>query len=300
MPLHLLFPFASSFVFVFGMMFAKKAISGGASPWTNTFLANLWLAVAWVVIGAVQGELLPRAMWWQAALVGLAFVAGQLFTYLAFQYGDVSVATPIFGVKVVIVAMMLSLVANESVGLRVWIGAILATLGIAVVQAGAGSSAKGHLTPKHASLTVLLALLSAVALSLFDIGLQTWSRQAGAARFLPAVFLFTGLFSCGFLPWIDRPAHLRRLHVLSPLLLGSLLMAVQAMSMSYSLGQFGDAARINIVYALRGLWAVALAWLLARAFGGAEAQHSFAIMLLRFAGAVLLTVSVIVALSQPS
>ena len=75
------------------------------------------------------------------------------------------------------------------------------------------------------------------------------------------------------------------------------LMALQAMSMSYALGRFGDAARINIVYALRGLWAVALAWLLARTFGGAEARHSVTIMLLRLAGAVLLTLSVIVALS---
>ena len=94
------------------MMFAKKAISGGASPWTNTFLANACLAAVWAVVGAAQGEVLPLAAWWRAALVGLAFVAGQLFTYLAFRYGDVSVATPIFGVKVVMVALLLSLLAR--------------------------------------------------------------------------------------------------------------------------------------------------------------------------------------------
>jgi hypothetical protein len=96
---------------------------------------------------------------------------------------------------------------------------------------------------------------------------------------------------------MDGPVRLARLRVLKPLLVGSVLMALQAMSMSYALGRFGDAARINIVYALRGLWAVALAWLLARTFGGAEARHSVTIMLLRLAGAVLLTLSVIVALS---
>jgi drug/metabolite transporter (DMT)-like permease len=297
MPLHLLFPLASSIVFVFGMMFAKKAISGGASPWTNTFLANAWLAVAWAAIGVVQEELLPAAMWWRAALTGLAFVAGQLFTYLAFRYGDVSVATPIFGVKVVIVAVLLAVLARESVEARVWLGAVLATSGVAVVQAGARSGVKTHLTAGHAALTILLALLAAVALSLFDIGLQTWGRELGAGKFLPAVFVFAGVFSCGFLPWMDRPERLERLRVLKPLVVGSLLMAVQAMSMSYALGRFGDAARVNIVYALRGLWAVALAWLLARVFGGAEARHSLTIMLLRLAGAVLLTLSVFVALS---
>jgi drug/metabolite transporter (DMT)-like permease len=299
MPLHLLFPLASSVVFVFGMMFAKKAIVGGASPWTNTFLANFWLAASWGVIGAVQGEWLPAAAWWRAALVGLAFVAGQLFTYLAFRYGDVSVATPIFGVKVVIVALLLALLIDEPVSGRVWLGAALATLGVAVVHAGARSPPKGGLTTGHAALTILLALLAAVALSLFDIGMQAWGRKWGAVPFLAAAFVCTGVFSCGFLPWIDRPAKLSRLDVVQPLLIGSLLMALQAMSMSYALGQFGDAARVNIVYALRGLWAVALAWTLARVFGGAEARHSPAVMLLRLAGAVLLTLSVFVALSRP-
>ncbi len=247
----------------------------------------------------MQEEYLPVAVWWRAALVGLAFVAGQLLTYLAFRYGDVSVATPIFGVKVVIVALLLSLLAGEVVHARVWLGAVLATVGVAVVQAGASAPAHSHLTAGHAALTVLLALLASVALSLFDVGLQAWGRQSGAVPFLSAAFVFTGIFSCGLLPWVDRPARLRRLHVLQPLAIGSVLMAVQAMSMSYSLGQFGDAARINIVYALRGLWAVALAWLLARAFGGAEARHSVPIMLLRLAGAGLLTLSVFVALSAP-
>jgi drug/metabolite transporter (DMT)-like permease len=297
MPLHLLFPLASSILFVFGMMFAKKAISGGASPWTNTVTSNAWLAATWGAIGAVQGVPLSFAAWWQAALVAAAFVAGQLLTYLAFQYGDVSVATPIFGVKVVIVAIMLSLLGGETVAARVWLGAVLAAVGVAVVQAGARGPASGHLTPGHAVLTVLLALLAAVALSFFDLGMQTWGRQSGAAPFLSAVFLLTGVYSCGFLPWVDGPARLRRLRVLKPLVIGSLLMAVQAMSMSYSLGRFGDAARINIVYALRGLWAVALAWLLARTFGGAEARHSLPVMLLRLAGAVLLTLAVLIALS---
>jgi len=298
MPLHLLFPLASSVLFVFGMMFAKKAISGGASPWTNTVLSNACLAIPWAVFGAIQSDSLPLALWWRAALVGLAFVAGQLFTYLAYQYGDVSVATPILGVKVVVVAILVSLLARERVELRVWWGAILAFLGVAVVQAGAGEHSKGHLTARNAALTVLLALLASLSFSLFDIGLQMWGRQSGVEKFLAAVFASTGVFSCAFLPWVDRPSQLLRLGVMRPMIIGSCLMAVQAISISYALGQFGDAARINIVYALRGLWAVVLAWLLARVFGGAEARHSSSLMLLRLAGAALLTLSVIVALSS--
>lgn len=297
MPLHLLFPLFSSVVFVIGMMFARQAISRGASPWTGTFLANLWLGLSWLSIELSQPGMLPLAGWWQAALVGFSFVLGQLFTYLAFRYGDVSVATPVFGVKVIIVAGLLAWLAGEQISGRVWLGAMLATLGVGVIQAGARSAESSELTTRRAVLTIVPALLAAVSLSLFDAGLQIWGKRWGAALFLPPMFISTGILSGVFLPWIDRPAQLRQLGVLRPLVTGTLLMAVQAMSMSWSLSRYGDATRINIVYALRGLWAVLLAWSLARFFGGAEAGYSRKIMLLRLAGACLLTASVVVAIS---
>lgn len=296
MPYHLLFPLFSSFVFVFGMLFAKQAISRGASPWTSTFLANLWLALSWTAVGLWHREFLPIVGWWQAGLVGLSFVLGQLFTYLAFQHGDVSVATPVFGVKVIIVAIILALLTQEQIAVRVWIGAALAAIGVGFIQTGAGAASKAGITAGKATLTIFLALLAAISLSLFDAGLQTWGKAWGARLFLPAMFIATGLLSGFLLPVVDAPSKLRELGVLRPMLIGTVLMAIQAMSMSYSLSRFGDATRINIVYALRGLWAVLLAWIFSGLFGGAEAKYSAVIMLLRLAGATLLTASVVVAL----
>jgi drug/metabolite transporter (DMT)-like permease len=296
-PLHLLFPLFSSVVFVIGMMFARQAISRGASPWTGTFLANLWLGLSWLTVELWRPGTLPAEGWWQATLVGLSFVLGQLFTYLAFRYGDVSVATPVFGVKVIIVAVMLALLAGENIANRVWLGAVLATLGVGVIQAGARSAESAELTTRRAVLTIVPALLAALSLSLFDAGLQIWGKRWGATLFLPPMFISTGVLSCVFLPWIDRPQRLRQLGVQRPLVTGTLLMALQAISMSWSLSRYGDATRINIVYALRGLWAVLLAWSLARYFGGAEAGYSPRIMLLRLAGACLLTASILVAIA---
>ena len=302
-PFHLLFPLFSSIVFVVAVMFSKNAIGRGSSPWTSTFLSNLWLAIAWSGYGLYQGELLPVNAWWQAALVASAFVTGLVFTYLAYQHGDISVATPIFGVKVIIVAVMIAMLGQESIPGRVWVGAFLATLGVAFVQAEtrapqhtSGNSSAGHI--RKAILTVALALLSATLFSLFDVGLQLWAKTWGAAKFLPVMFIFTAVLSCGFLPWVDHPQRLRDLGTLRPMLIGTMLMSLQAMSMSYSMSAYGDATRINIVYALRGLWAVVVAWILARAFGGREAHHSVRVMLLRLFGAGLLTASVIVALLE--
>ena len=297
LPFHLLYPLFSSVVFVIAVMFSKNAISRGSSPWTGTFLSNLWLAIAWGGFGLYQGEMLPVSAWWQAALVALAFVIGLVFTYLAYQHGDISVATPIFGVKVIIVAAMIATLGSETIPARVWMGAFLATLGVGFVQSGTRSA--GHasgLNARKAALTVILALTSATSLSLFDLGLQYWAKSWGPARFLPVMFVATAILSCAFLPWVDRPRRLRELGTFKPMVIGTMLMAVQAMSMSFSMSAYGDATRINIVYALRGLWAVIIAWTLARTFGGREAQHSVRVMLMRLLGAGLLTASVVVAL----
>jgi steroid 5-alpha reductase family enzyme len=80
-------------------------------------------------------------------------------------------------------------------------------------------------------------------------------------------------------------------------IIGTALIALQAVSMSWSLAGWGDATRINIVYALRGLWSVLIAWSLARWFGTGEAGVPRPLMLRRLCGAALLTESVFLALS---
>jgi drug/metabolite transporter (DMT)-like permease len=294
--LHLLLPLFSSIVFVVGAMFAKRATSLGASPYTSTFLSNGCLALCWGIVGVVRSEGLPLAEWGPAVMLAAAFVGGQLCTYLAFQIGDVSLATPIFGVKIILVALISSFLAEKPIELRLWIAATLAATGIAVLQGGSGSRGGARLTAKRVALTIVLAVLAATSLSLFDVGLQHYGRRHGAERFLTTMFVMTGVLSAGLLPWADRPARLRETGAARPLVAGAILIAIQAIGISYALGRFGDATRVNIVYSLRGLWSVILAWLLNQLATSPEGRHSTRTMTFRLIGASLLTVSVVVAL----
>jgi drug/metabolite transporter (DMT)-like permease len=293
---HLLFPLLSSVLFVIAGTFAREATLRGTSPFTITAFANLCLASCWVVIGLARGEALPLEAWWPALWIATAFVAGQLCTFLAFHLGDVSLATPVFGVKIILVAVFSSLAADHAIEPRIWMAAVLATVGIGVIQLGSGSGPGKELTLRRAAISIALAIAAATALSLFDIGLQLHGRAWGAERFLTLMFLITGVLTFGLLPWCDGPAQLRRIKAGRFLLLAALIMALQAISISYSLGQFGDATRINIVYSLRGLWSVALAWLLMRLSAGSAAHLSRRTLAWRLLGAILLTIAVVVAL----
>jgi drug/metabolite transporter (DMT)-like permease len=291
---HLLFPLFSSFTFVFGMMFARKAIMRGASAWTGTFYGNFWLGIIWLLVGICRWDIIPVDEWWHAVIVGLLFFLGQCCTYMAFHYGDVSVATPVFGVKILFVAVLSSLLMGQSISPAVWIAALVATAGIILVQYGSGTGLRQE--KQRVLLTVVTALTAAGCMSLFDVCLQRWGVISGALKFLPVMFVSASLFSCILLPWVDRLPHLKSIHTLQPMIIATVLMALQSIGMTVALSQFGDATRVNIVYALRGLWAILFAWLLAGSFEGGERHASLAVMLRRAAGALLLTGAVIVSM----
>lgn len=294
---HLFFPLLSSILFVIAATFAKQATVRGVSPYTATALSNFLLAACWFTFGCVRNDWLQIGGWWNAMWIAMAFVTGQLSTYLAFRLGDVSLATPVFGVKIIMVAFLSSIVHQSGIELRTWIAAALATVGVIVMQLGGSSSASSpKLTARRAALAIGFALLAATSLSIFDVGVQMAGKRYGASTFLITMFSCVGLLSLGLLPWTDRLESLRKNQSTKPLVIAGILMAGQAISITYSLAQFGDATRINIVYSLRGLWSVLLAWQLSRWSASLEGHPSARTLAMRFLGTVLLTAAVVVAL----
>jgi len=295
---HLLYPFFSSIIYVIGALFAKKATILGVSPYTNTVACNFSLGMLWFVIGATQGLFLPPSAWGPAAGIACAFVLGQLCTYLAFQYGDVSLATPILGTKIIFVAVIGSFLTETPLPLHIWIAAILASAAVGIVQMGGGGTPSQKKNSSWQTvLTVLLALLAAFAFSCFDLGLQSYGPRYGAMRLLATMFVFMGVISSVLLPWVDRPSRLSQIKAIGPLTIAAVCIAVQAISISYALGQHGDATRVNIIYSLRGIWSVLIAWMLNQLAINPEGRHSSRTMWFRLAGSILLLICVIIALN---
>ena len=144
-------------------------------------------------------------------------------------------------------------------------------------------------------LCVLLAVLGAVAMTIFDVLIQDWAKPWGPGRFLSLAGGAAAVLSAGLLPWADRPSVIwSRRDWWAPLFWGSLAMGVQAIGMTFTLAMFGDATRVNIVYSLRGIWGVLITWLLLKGDG-----PSHYVMVRRFIGALLIGVSVVISLLAP-
>ena len=226
---------------------------------------------------------------WQPLVIAIFYIGGQCGILAAVSLGDVSVATPVASSKVIIVSLFLMLLGVEAPSLTTWLSAILATAGVLLINFVVPSA-----DYRRVFMTVILALAGASCFALFDISVQTWSPQWGTGRIVPVSYWMVGLLSLGLLPWVDRPrALLQKRLAWKSLSFGSLLVAIQAMFLVYAISWYGDAARINVVYSLRGLWGVLLAWLLADWFGGSEKNTPLSIMLARLAGAILLVAAVL-------
>lgn len=291
MPFHLLFPLAASLLFALAMMFLKRCSDLGVGVMRATFVTNMMIVVGFGTLKIGAEPLSLDMPYWQPAIVALMFLGGQTFQLLSIHRGDVSLATPVFGLKIVLVAALTLLLTNESVGGLVWLAAILSTLAIVLLNRSGGQSE--HRNVKQ---TLLLALLASILFALFDVLVTKWSPGWGTGRFLPVLFAFVGLYSFGLIPFFEgRLSDINRSQ-LRWLLAGGSLVVLQAMFMVAGLSMFGEATAMNVVFSLRGLWSIGLVWFVGHWFHNAERDQGGRVFAWRLSGCVLLTLAIVLVL----
>ena len=119
----------------------------------------------------------------------MLFFAGQVFSLLALSTGDVSVATPVLGVKILLVALLTAVVIGDPIGARLWTAAALSSAAIAMLNVG---GAHPH---RRVGTTIVLAALGATAYACFDVLVQKWSPAWGTGRIVPIAMACAAAYS---------------------------------------------------------------------------------------------------------
>ena len=178
---------------------------------------------------------------------------GQVSIFLALKAGDVSVATPVMGVKTILVAGLATFLFAERPPWQLWAAAVLSAAAIAALnRTGPGAS---HGSRRRVLATSLWAFASAACYSLFDVLMQRWAPAWGAGRFLPLMAFVAAVPSVAAWTAFGEPRTEGR--AAWPWLLGgAAVMAAQAVILTGGLAVYGDATAVNVVYSSRGLWAV--------------------------------------------
>jgi len=198
------------------------------------------------------------------------------------------VATPVMGVKVIIVAVFVVSLLGEFVPLTLWFAAISASAGIAFLNRRRSGTRHNHI-----GLTIILAVLAAAAYALFDVLVQKWSPAWGTGRFLPVMMGFVVVYSFALIPFFHGSLKAMPRPAWRSLLSGGFFIAIQGIILITTLAEFGDATAVNVVYSSRGLWNVLAVWCVGHWFENREREGGKDILVSRLVGAGLMMIAIL-------
>lgn len=277
----MLVPLCSGFGYAVAALMLKRG-SEGAGPWRVTFVTN-WVIAAlfsltWLFPAKNPATLAHVA---HAAMSGGLFFIGQIFTFLALSRGDVSVATPVLGSKVVFVALFTVLFGLEQLGNSIWLAVLLTAAATALL--GGGSHAQRDAIVR----SLIYGFSAALAFAMTDITQQRWLPQWGLVPYMTTLFTTMALLSLALLPLFMKDGRQISGASWRWLVGGAALLGGQASGVAWGIMTLG-ATTTNVLYNSRGVWSVVLVWSIGHWFGNTERAHGRGVMLRRLAASLLL------------
>lgn len=277
----------------------KRSTIWNPGPWRSTLFCNLIAAVVFAPMLYWGQPVDDYGLLWQPFVVGVFFVIGQVFVVLAVTQGDVSVATPILGLKILFIAALLLVFAGQVPSVWIWPASILAIVAVACLsyQGGNAMSRPAKDTTRfwggRVGLTAAMSLVAALSYAIFDSMIQVWAPRFTAATFLPLVMFFSAGISLGMLPLLEgRFSEIPR--AAWPWLIGgAFLTGLQSIFLTYAIGTWGQAASANVVYSSRGLWSVIAVATVGGFFSKEEFSAPRSVKAMRLVGAFLITIAIV-------
>ncbi len=290
MSLPLFLQLLAAVCYASGALLVKRASDLGVGVWRTAFVANVVGALCFQPLWVLGGTVHP-GLWWQPALVGLCFMLGQWFVFLSLDGGDVSVATPVLGLKILLVAILVTALGGQHLRWQLWIAACLATSGIAFLNRRGG-----HVAHHNVGRTIVYSGLAAFVYAIFDVLTQTWSPAWGVGRFLPIAMGISGLLSLVFILRFRAPLSAIPGPTWRWLLGGTAVLGAQSVLFVATLAHWRNAAPANVVYSSRGLWSIVFVWLVGHWVRSREQHLGREILAWRAAGAVLMMSAIVLVL----
>lgn len=288
---HLLVLFAAIFYAV-GAMLIKRAGSFGIGVWRTAFVCNILTAFLYLPVLAWGGTV-HWDLWWQPVSVAVIFIVGLWFTFLSLEHGDVSVATPVLGLKILLVVVFLAVLGIQTLPAKLWFAALFATAGIAMLN----RSSTVTTDRRRVTRTIITAGLAAASYALFDVLVRQWSPHWGSGRFLPITFGLVGLLSFAFIPRFSAPLAALPRAAWPWLLGGSFGIGSQSLIFVFVVANWQKPAEANVVLSSRGLWSIVLVWAIGAHLQNQEAHLGRRTLAWRFAGAVLMMAAILLVLT---
>ena len=262
----LLFPIAAALFYALSVIFAKIASKkGSVSP--TSMLAATNLAIMFVFLPFVfLSSDIDFTHIWRPAIVGLFFALGNYATFLCAKYGQVSLMTPIMGVKILFVFATASALSGILPSAEVFLSGVICAIAVFIMgydkELLCGSSKIGK--------TLALALSTCFFYAVCDVLVQQLSGKYSPCVFLGLTSVFLAISSAPAVPKMFRE-FLSGGKTTLIAVLAAAFMAMESTLMFIALANNLDAGLCNIVYNIRGVMSVVLVYFMSGAYP--ELEH---------------------------
>jgi len=175
---------------------------GSSFPLTKVLLGSMsalnFLAVRFVLAALVMAALffpalrrLSRRAVVRGAWLGLAYGVAQIVQTIGLQYTPASVSGFITGMYVVLTPLLAAMLLHTRIAPRVWVGAVVATVGLAVLGLNGLSIGFGE----------TITLVSAAIYALHIVGLGAWStaREALGLAVMQMIMTAAACLACALI-----------------------------------------------------------------------------------------------------
>jgi drug/metabolite transporter (DMT)-like permease len=276
-------PLVAAVVFPLSALALKRASEATRDVWGMAFVCDLVVGLAFVPF-LFGGHGPPAgASWWQPLAGAAAFCLGEAAAFKSFQ-GDLSVAIPMQGAKVLLVALLAWAALGQSPGARFWLAAALSVAAVHFLNepgpAGGG--------PRRILVTSLWAGLASLGFAAFDVAVQAWSPAWGTRAFAAYAFTAQACLSLAFLAFPPRRRFRWSRSQWGWALSGAGVMACITIGLTLAIGGSGQAAMVNLLFNSRCVAGVVFVWAAGRWFGNREAESGRRVMARRLGGAGLM------------
>ncbi len=264
-----------------GSLQIKRSLNEGATKRRAIAVTNIAMALWALPLFFISRGDFELTAWLTAVGAGVALFLGRILSVKSLEVGDLSIVGPLLGMKTLLVAVFSFATGQKELTTWLWIAAILATLGVILIQRGPRKFTKNRREAAY------YAGGASILFAACDILVVEARGQLGIGWLSPTLFMTVALL----VPFLGKhpspPQEARK-----PMYLGSVIMGFQTSLVILLIGLTGQAVLINIVYSSRALWTV----IVDRFYGRGEGVAAF--FKWRLAGAALLVTAIVIVIFE--
>lgn len=264
-----------------GSLQIKRSLTAGATKRRAIAVTNVAMALWALPLFFISRGDFELMAWLTAVGAGVALFLGRILSVKSLEVGDLSIVGPLLGIKTLLVAIFSFATGQSELTAWLWIAAILATLGVVLIQRGPRKFTKNRREAAY------YAGGASILFAACDILVVEARGQLGIGWLSPTLFMTTALL----IPFLGRNPK-PPTEAVRPMYMGSIVMGFQTSLVILLIGLTGQAVLINIVYSSRALWTVVVD----RLYGRGEGVAAF--FKWRLIGATLLVTAIGIVIFQ--